>query len=404
MTGDVAGQAFAWIESVAVATGGGLRWAENDQLSDDLYAGTAGVLLGCAEAVAAGVDGAVTRVARGARDRLLHLTAASTEVGAEVGDGLFEGWPGAAVALRAWARVAGDDAAAGAATTLTAGLAGRMLRRTDDPARCTDVISGDAGILLALLDETGDPVVAEAAGKLADGLVTLGQERPEGLHWQMDPGYERLMPGFSHGTAGVAYALARVGAAVGRTDLVDVAARAADGLLALGEQPGGGWAVPLLIPPMPDRPAVNFGWCHGPAGTIRLFVLLDRVRPDPRWQRGVDGCLRALRDSRIPQRLYPGYWDNVARCCGTAGVGQMLIDRFQATGDPQMLAFARRLADDVLARAVPAPAGVTWSNTEHTATPPELPPQPGFMQGSAGVAGWLARLAAPATPAVLPWL
>ena len=51
------------------------------------------------------------------------------------------------------------------------------------------------------------------------------------------------------------------------------------------------------------------------------------------------------------------------------------------------------------------PDGVTWSNTEHTRTPPELPPEPGFMQGTAGIAAWLARLHAlhtrPDTPAAL---
>jgi lantibiotic modifying enzyme len=409
LTGDVADRAFAWIESVAVGVDGGLAWVDGDQVSDDLYVGTAGVLLGATEAVAAGVDGAVVRVARGARDRLLHLVTEAAATGdaapsgdaASGGDGMFEGWPGVAVALRAWADVSGDDAARAAAEAVTAGIAERMLRRVDDPARCTDIISGDAGILLALVDShTG----SAAAGKLADGLVALGQERPEGLHWQMDPTYERLMPGLSHGTAGVAYALARVGETLGRTDLIDVAVRAADGLLALGHQPGGGWAVPLLIPPRPGRPAVNFGWCHGPTGTVRLFELLARLVPDPRWQGGIDGCLRAVRDGRIPERLHPGYWDNVARCCGTAGVGQMLIDRFQATGDPEMLAWSRRLADDVLARTVTTPDGVTWSNFEHTATPPELSPEPGFMQGSAGVAGWLARLDAPASGPALPWL
>jgi hypothetical protein len=37
---------------------------------------------------------------------------------------------------------------------------------------------------------------------------------------------------------------------------------------------------------------------------------------------------------------------------------------------------------------------VSWSNTQHTAVPPDLAPEPGFMQGAAGIAGWLARLAA----------
>ncbi len=52
------------------------------------------------------------------------------------------------------------------------------------------------------------------------------------------------------------------------------------------------------------------------------------------------------------------------------------------------------LAADVVGRALSTPHGVTWSNAEHTRTPPELPPEPGFMQGAAGIAAWLARFRA----------
>jgi lantibiotic modifying enzyme len=137
---------------------------------------------------------------------------------------------------------------------------------------------------------------------------------------------------------------------------------------------------------------VNFGWCHGPTGTVRLFLMLAAIDPQPQWQHAVDACLQALTDSGLPARPYPGFWDNLARCCGTAGVGQLLIDRYQATGDTDLLDWADVLAADVIDRAVSTPRGVTWSNTEHTRTPPELPPEPGFMQGAAGIAGWLARL------------
>jgi hypothetical protein len=84
-------------------------------------------------------------------------------------------------------------------------------------------------------------------------------------------------------------------------------------------------------------------------------------------------------------------WDNLARCCGTAGVGRLLLDRYQATGDADLLVRADVLAADVISRAVFTRDGVAWSNTEHTRIPPELPPEPGFMQGAAGIAGWLAR-------------
>lgn len=402
-------RAFDWIEASAIPVEGGLGWLENGTLYDHLYSGAAGVLLGCAEATAAGVPG-LEPIATGARDRLVHLAGLDDRPAHLAGDdatavvdGLFEGWPGAAVALRAWAAVAGDDRAAETAASLTGWVAERMRRRPDDPGRWTDIISGDAGILLALVPDAAEPVVADAVARLADGLVGLGLDRPDGLHWRMSPSYEAINPGFSHGTAGVAYALATAGVTLGRTDLVAVAVRAADGLIALGTTPAG-WALPLRMPTKPGLPPVNFGWCHGPTGTVRLFVLLDAIVPDQRWQRAVAACVRALRDSRLPERLYPGYWDNVARCCGTAGVGQVLLDRYRATGDRSYLEWAGRLADDVLARRLTTPQGVTWSNVEHTADPPDLPPAAGFMQGTAGIAGWLARLASPATPAVLDWL
>ena len=383
---EVAGRAFDWVGSVAVAADGGLGWLEDGARFDDLYAGTAGVLLGCAEATAAGIG--TGQIPAGARDRLRYLAGQGGAAMAD--DGVFTGWAGVAVALRAWSRAAGDEAAAEAAAQVTAQIAGRVLAAADGPAGCTDIISGDAGILLVLIAD-GSATAARAAHALADRLVATAEPGPDGPHWRMTVDWPYIMPGFSHGTAGTAYALAAAGQALDRADLLDAARRGASTLLAIGQH-ADGWAVPLAVPPRPNAPAVNYGWCHGPAGTARLFVLLDQIDPQPRWRRAIDACIQALRDSRLPLRLYPGYWDNLARCCGTAGVGQLLLDRYQATGDPALLDWAGTLAADVAGRAVITPQGITWSNTEHTATPPELPPQPGFMQGAAGIAGWLARL------------
>ena len=387
---DAARGAFDWIGSVAVEVDGGLGWLEDGMLADDLYSGTAGVLAGCAEAAAAGLGPA--RVSAGARARLLQLAARGPDVATLPDDGLFSGWAGVALALRAWSRAAGDAAASSAAGQVTSQIAGRILRAAAGPPEYTDVICGDAGILLALIaDDSGAAV--RAAHVLAGRLAEAAEPGPGsgGLQWRMAADREYLMPGFSHGTAGVAYALAAAGRALNRGDLVDVATRGACALLAIGDRPGG-WAVPLAIPPRPGGQPAAYGWCHGPAGTVRLFLLLNEIDPEPRWQHAIAACLQALRESRLPLRLYPGYWDNLARCCGTAGVGQLLLDRYQATGDTALLDWAGTLAADVADRATSTPRGVTWSNTEHTRTPPELPAEPGFMQGAAGIAGWLARL------------
>ena len=303
-------------------------------------------------------------------------------------DGLFCGWAGVAVALRAWSYAAGDAAAAAAAAQVTAQIAGRIVQAPAGRPQYTDVISGDAGILLALIaDDSGAAV--RAAHVLAGRLAEAAEPAPDGLHWRMAVGREYLMPGFSHGTAGVAYALAAAGRTLNRRDLVDVATAAPAPLSPSGTIPAAGQCRSRYHH---DRaPAVAYGWCHGPAGTVRLFLLLNEIDPQPRWQHAIGGCLQALRDSRLPARLYPGNWDNLARCCGTAGVGQLLLDRYQTTGDTALLEWADTLAADVAGRALLTPRGVTWSNTEHTRTPPELPPEPGFMQGAAGIAGWLAR-------------
>ncbi|HEY3034097.1 MAG TPA: lanthionine synthetase LanC family protein [Streptosporangiaceae bacterium] len=381
-------RALAWIGSVAAGVDGGLGWLEDGVPCDDLYSGTAGVLLGCAEAAAAGLGTA--EVSAGACGRLLLLARRGPGVATMPDDGLFSGWAGVTVALRAWSRATGDAAAAEAAAQVTSQIAGRILAAPDDPARCTDVISGDAGILLALIADDSDTAV-RAAHLLASRLVEVAEPGPDGLHWRTVADWEYLMPGFSHGTAGVAYALAGAGRTLHRRDLVRAATRGADALVAAGQHPDG-WGVPLTIPPRAGGPAVNYGWCHGAAGTVRLFLLLNEIDPQPKWQRAIDACLAALRDSRLPARLYPGYWDNLARCCGTAGVGPLLLDRYQATGESTLLDWAGTLAADVVGRALTTAQGVTWSNTEHTRTPPELPPEPGFMQGAAGIAGWLARL------------
>jgi lantibiotic modifying enzyme len=386
---DTARQAFGWIGSVAVGTGHGLSWRDPNVLADDLYSGTAGVLTACAEATAAGLDPGP--VARGARTRLLHLARSGADAATLPDDGLFSGWAGVAVALRAWSRATGDAEAGHAAARLATRIADRVRPTSPDPSRYLDVVSGDAGILLALLPAAGGSgSVARAAHVLADRLMAAAEPGPDGPQWPMTAGWPYLMPGFSHGTAGVAYVLAAAGRALHRADLIDAATAGARTLLAIGDHRDG-WAVPLAIPARPHPPAVNFGWCHGPAGTVRLFLLLAAIDPRPQWREAVDSCLQALRDSRLPARLYPGYWDNVGRCCGTAGVGQLLLDRYQATGDTALLDWAGTLAADVAGRARPGPEGVTWSNTEHTASPPELPPEPGLMQGTAGIASWLAR-------------
>ena len=72
-----------------------------------------------------------------------------------------------------------------------------------------------------------------------------------------------------------------------------------------------------------------------------------------------------------------------------AGVGEVFLDSWHHSGDPDDLAFARMLADTLVERAVHDGDRAYWRFLEHRNDPPLLPPRVGWMQGAAGTAAFL---------------
>jgi len=81
------------------------------------------------------------------------------------------------------------------------------------PIKANDVISGLAGIGLAFLDrplaQDGSLFIGAAAG-IGDVLIERAKPEGAGLRWEMEEGNPRNLPNFSHGTAGIAYFLAKL--------------------------------------------------------------------------------------------------------------------------------------------------------------------------------------------------
>jgi hypothetical protein len=238
--------------------------------------------------------------------------------------------------------------------------------------------------------------VAQAVGWIADRLAAAARwpdgEPHGGPDWTTGDSFAYSMPNFSHGAAGIGFVLATASGPLGRPDLLDLAAAAGRRLERLGRRLDGTLTVPLTIPHRATAAPVAYGWCHGSAGTSRLFTLLDRLRPGEGWAGCAAASRAAIRASGLPARLWPGFWDNLGQCCGTAGVGEAVLDHYQDTGDRDWLDFADVLAADLLRRAIADGDGVRWSHTEHRVSPPELEPVVGWMQGAAGIAGFLLRL------------
>ena len=191
----------------------------------------------------------------------------------------------------------------------------------------------------------------------------------------------------AHGTLGIAYALAAVGAAAGRGDLIEMALAGAADVVSRDEAGPAGFLVPHSDPP--HRPELierySYGWCNGPAGDAQAFRLLGAVTGDDAWTALADRCWHTVVHSGLPRRVRPGFWDNNGRCCGTAGVLALACDRGQPSD------FTEVLVGDLVARATVDADGVRWSNHEHRATPSALEPHAGWAMGNAGIVRELMR-------------
>jgi lantibiotic modifying enzyme len=257
----------------------------------------------------------------------------------------------------------------------------------------TDIIGGSAGIGLFLLyaaREMQDDAARELAAQAGDRLIELAKPEAGGLKWAMSPSFERLMPNFSHGTAGVAYFLASLyletkhqayldAALSGAKYLQAIARTGDDSCLIMHHEPGG-------------ADLFYLGWCHGPVGTARLFHRLYEATGDHAWMDWVERSAHAILRSGIPEQRTPGFWDNVGQCCGSAGVAEFFLDLHRITGNLQYLEFSRKMTDDLLRRASRDDQGTRWRIAEHRIKPELITVQTGYMQGASGIGMWLLHL------------
>ena len=228
----------------------------------------------------------------------------------------------------------------------------------------TDIVIGTAGVVLTGVWHCSQ-LGLEVARRGADALLRAAEPVADGFDWRMSSATARLMPNYSHGTAGVVAALAVAGQALAEDRYLEAARLGAEHLVAVADRTGGGFRLPTCIPWLPrDGEEYTYSWCHGSSGNAYSFAALEHAGggpiggPTPKeWRRR---CLHSMRTSGIPQRLRPGFWDNDGRCCGTAGADAAFLDAAQGEAAPnadgelyadQCVAFARHLADALVERA-----------------------------------------------------
>jgi hypothetical protein len=377
----LAAGALDWLICSGRSTTVGLTWpvSANDDTSDPtLYGGAAGNIFALLQAQQHFRDDRYGDAAVRAAQAL------AAEVEGQQDCSLYFGLTGSAVALQAVATQLGQ-------ASLSGSRALARVRERFDGRRWSEMfelLAGNAGIGLGAL-VAGDVDLALLA---VTPYLTAADPTPAGVNWAVRPSLARSHH-VAHGTLGIVYALATIGAATGRRDLIELALAGAADVVSRNEAGPDGFLVPHSDPP--HRPDLierySFGWCNGTTGDAQVFRLLAEVTADAEWTALAERCWRTVIRSGLPRRFRPGFWDNNGRCCGTAGVLALACDRIVERADA--VEFADALVDDLANRATIDADGVRWSNHEHRATPSVLEPRTGWAMGNAGIIPELLRYA-----------
>jgi lantibiotic modifying enzyme len=395
-------KAAKWLKSTALEQPEGIAWPWNPEkpgaIQYNLYAGTPGVILFFLEAYYATGKKHYLDIACKGADHL--LTKIPEQSGKEVDYGLYTGVSGIGFVLEEVFRATGDKKyRKGVNQCLD--LIGKYAKKVGSGIEWgegwSDIISGTAGTGLFLLyiaermKKPGPVKLAAAAGRR---LIQLAKPEKGGLKWKSHPERKYSMPNFSHGTAGIAYFLATLYTHTRKKEFLDAALAGAKYLLAIAEQKDDTCLVFHSEPEGVNR--FYLGWCHGPPGTARFFYRLYQITGDNAWMALMIKGARGILDSGIPTKQTPGFWNNVGRCCGSAGVAQFFLELHQITrnqtGNQKYLAFAKHMTDDLLKKATAMGEGLKWIHAEHRVKPGLLIAQTGLMQGAAGIGLWLLQL------------
>ncbi len=260
--------------------------------------------------------------------------------------------------------------------------------------RKLDVVFGATGALLGLLQlyqATQDTTVLDIAIGCGQHLLA---NRTDALPraWLMHKGESsRPLTGFSHGAAGMSFALLQLYAASGNEGFRAAAEegiayersvfdRTAQNWPHFGASPSGGEVVCWNT------------WCHGSPGIGLGRLGSLPILPLSEVQAEIDIALRTSQKNGVSD----GWLDHL--CCGNMGRIELLLVAAEKLGDDRLLTIARQHGTKVVKAAIQNGSYGLQSHLSDNVH------SPSFYKGAAGVGYQLLRLADPnAIPSVLLW-
>jgi len=258
--------------------------------------------------------------------------------------------------------------------------------------RTFDILAGSAGAILGLLtlhSVIKEPVILDTAIACGNHLLDRHSTCPNsGLKaWQTVT--SQLLTGFSHGAAGIAYALLRLYQSTSNPMFLKAAQEAQAYEASVFSASAKNW--PDLRSNQSDsEPNFMTSWCHGAPGIgLARLGSLEILKTDQ--------ILQEIANAADTTRQF-GLQSIDHLCCGNFGRIELLIVAAQKLSCPDLSELAQKQSSYLIARA---------KHLGHFSLFPQIEGDfysPSFFRGTAGIGYQLLRLAYPTLlPSVLLW-
>lgn len=355
-------------------------------LGPDLYGGTSGIALFLAQLHRLTGERLFRVTAEGA---MAHAEARLQDIPAAGRMAFYSGWTGIAYALVELAEAFANDALLDRAFDLI-GTAARDA--ADNPG--LDVIGGAAGAIPALISlhrrHRRDDMLALTT-RLGEHLLATARQSEHGWSWNtLDGQTERDPTGFSHGAAGIAWALLELYAETGNPQFRHAAERGFAYERQWFSSEHENWPdFRTLANAASGAGSANFAvaWCHGAPGIGLSRVRGYEILKNEELKHDAEAAIRTT--TRILNHPGYGMQNDFTLCHGRGGNAELLIFAAEALGDAvsreNAEALGRQGIEQFDRNDLPWPCGVPGGGET-----------PNLMLGLAGIGYFYLRLYDPA--------
>jgi lantibiotic biosynthesis protein len=248
--------------------------------------------------------------------------------------GFYSGLPGIAYTLLELGEIFDHPPFTGKAFQILEGLS-----QEDLTQQGLDVVSGAAGLIPVLLNihqRHPKDFLLDLANRLANYLLSKAKQSDHGLSWNtLNLSNQQHLTGFSHGTAGIAWAFLELNQLTGQEQFWNAAEQAFqyERYWYSSEQENWPDLRNFSQAVLDQHSSLNYGiaWCHGAPGIGLSRLRACQLLGDATCKAEAEAALRTTISS-LSQSNYGG-WDNYSLCHGLSGNADVLVYANQILND-----------------------------------------------------------------------